>query len=357
MKKTLFLMLAVLTLAGCKKEMKPEDVAKEYASGVVTVVNKSYYLATLKSGMKIYFTDIDKDGNLVNRTQDKKEILKKCDMSSASGTVVDADGKIIVPSSLFKYDYDTEDMAAKISTLLNNEKIEKQDILDHAVQFIGQAYMSFDPYTGEQIDALRPDYSESDVKEAKAEADKLGKEIKAMGDDVSAKSIKIERVNEVAVAFNGETVKSVDDLLKEHPCELLTDESDAKTGLSVIRLKDGKLPKTATAFSVEPAANDETVDVTKMDVGQQLYMLCTTADVTTETANQPVKVEISTGKLIAVPTQKEMMYDFNKAEYNSGSPVLDLSGRIVAINITEKTANGTTSHAIALNRIQKLLNK
>lgn len=355
MKHLLLFALAILTLSGCQKELTTEEVANEYAPGVVAVVCKSYYTATLRSGMKIYFTGINSSGGMENRTLDRETILKKCDAVSASGTVAGADGKIIVPSSLFKSDADLQDFAASISIFLTKWKQNMRSYMDYGEYTIGDRMIADDLANPDAGTGMYVEDPPADRTRLEKERAKIAKDIMADNADLSAGSISVESVNEVAVAFNGETVKSADDLLDENPCTVLTKPADNGDGLAVIQLKSKSLPSAAKAIDL--LQNSEDTDNQKYDIGQQLYMLCTTDGINGKSADQTVKVEATTGKLTAVPTESNVMYDFDKAEYCSGSPVFDTTGRLVGINITEKSDSGTRSYAIPLKKVQDILKK
>ena len=76
MKKFFELILIALIVVGCSGKKTPEEIFEEQKAGVVLILNKFYYEVSMPSGQKLYFTGIDKDGDLEGFTA---ELLKVSD--------------------------------------------------------------------------------------------------------------------------------------------------------------------------------------------------------------------------------------------------------------------------------------
>lgn len=73
------LLTAVCMLAACSpKPPTPEELYKDEASGVVMVLNKFYYNASMPNGEHLYFTGIAEDGSLEGLTDDVNEVRRNC---------------------------------------------------------------------------------------------------------------------------------------------------------------------------------------------------------------------------------------------------------------------------------------
>lgn len=68
---------------------------KKQASGVVLVLNKFYYNASLPNGHHLYFTGVEEDGTLTNLTDDVNEIRQNCGYLTGTAFFIDNKGNLL----------------------------------------------------------------------------------------------------------------------------------------------------------------------------------------------------------------------------------------------------------------------
>lgn len=90
------LLFALLALTACdNRPPTPEEMYKKQASGVVLVLNKFYYNASLPNGHHLYFTGVEEDGTLTNLTDDVNEIRQNCGYLTGTAFFIDNKGNLL----------------------------------------------------------------------------------------------------------------------------------------------------------------------------------------------------------------------------------------------------------------------
>ena len=95
--KRLFPLFALLLLlfSSCAREKTQAELFAETKSGVVLILNKFYYRIRLPNDKFLYFSGLDKDGDLENVTLDFNEFRKNSAWMSGTGFFVDDRGTIM----------------------------------------------------------------------------------------------------------------------------------------------------------------------------------------------------------------------------------------------------------------------
>lgn len=90
------LLLTISFITACtSKPPTPEEMYKEESSGVVMVLNKFYYSATMPNGEHLYFTGIDGNGSLIGLTDDINEIKRNSGYLTGTAFFVDDKGSLL----------------------------------------------------------------------------------------------------------------------------------------------------------------------------------------------------------------------------------------------------------------------
>ena len=94
MKKITAFILLLLSLVSCN-EKTAQDLFDESKTGVVLILNEYYYVMKLPNGNSIYFTGIDKEGNLENLAFEYADIKNKRQILTGTGFFIDKQGTIM----------------------------------------------------------------------------------------------------------------------------------------------------------------------------------------------------------------------------------------------------------------------
>lgn len=110
--------LLLLLFASCKRELTQAELFDENKSGVVLILNKYYYKIKLPNGKSMFFSDLDKDGDLENVTLDVNEIRNNCSWMSGTGFFVDNNGTIMTNRHVAQPSIDENDIKAGYRNLI-----------------------------------------------------------------------------------------------------------------------------------------------------------------------------------------------------------------------------------------------
>lgn len=347
--RLLAVLLAVFTLAGCKKS--PDKILEENGPGVVMIVNQYYYKITLPTGAEWYFTGFDNDGEMENFTFDEGEIQKNKAMLTGTGFIISKDGKILTnrhvatPSIDFTdAKHSVENVFMSLKQMIQEQMRQMSARYDELDSEKSNCY-SYDEWSGDDI------VDEERLSEINEEQQQLSVQYNNAVetwnkiDNIDVSDIKIEPVYDVSVAYNNTFVTKLTDL---SPCVVTAVSKDQDVDLAMLQLKNKKTPDTAAVLEFADDDSDIKVD-------DKLYMIGFNAGFSLSNTSQGIKAQITSGNISQTSDGNKIMYTIPALPGSSGSPVLNEYGKIVAVNFAGVSTTQSFNYGIKLKKVKRFI--
>lgn len=353
--KRLFPLFALLLLlfSSCAREKTQAELFAETKSGVVLILNKFYYRIRLPNDKFLYFSGLDKDGDLENVTLDFNEIRKNCAWMSGTGFFVDDRGTIMTNRHVAQPSLEEKDIKAgyrnfihAIQQYYNYQKQQLSEKFDELETAKGQYYddeeeVLYDTPAGvaeieRQQEALRREY---------AAAEQALEQLEQLNDP---SALKISSVCELGIAYNDTHVTGAADFLDKNPCVVLRTSEREDVDLALIQLKKQKTPDDAYVFSIGEES-------TPLEMGQQLYMIGYNAGPNLAQTRTGIQVQMTGGKVTQLSDGQRVLYDIATVQGSSGSPVIDTEGNLVAVNFAKLNGSDNFNFGIPLKRVKEFM--
>ena len=330
-------LLCLIMLSSCneiREPISPEDVNNTYSSGVVLIGVKYCHVMEMENGVKFYFTDFDKDGDL-NFTTNQEEAPVA--FHSGSGFFISSDGQIATNSHVAYPEIDEKKALAYFHT--QSERIKSQvrkEIANLSDKISRLQERVASKYVNETRTQAQQDSLVASLAEARAAREKAQKILDTF-DELSHLNGSLSTVAEIGVAYNNTFVDKISDFI---PCVQLKDSKDYD--VAIIQLKSKQTPNDRYIFDVEkpvksdgypaPDKNGKEIDVDEPSVGSKLYLIGFNHGLTIGTTAEGIKAQVVSGDVSQTVDDKEIMYTIPTLGGSSGSPVLNEYGDLVAVN-------------------------
>lgn len=371
MRKTVILFLSVI-LIGCSTEKTPTDLFQESRSGVVLILNRFYYAINLPGGAPLYFTGVDEDGTLENLTSDLTAIRQNPQTIYGTGFFVDKNGTIMTNRHVAQPEIDKQDVKNGLNSLIANIK----DIYTDRMSELSDEYDSleaeksncsyYDDYGNLCQDQDKVQEISSQQSELGEQFNQLNEERNQIRDDVSIDEVKIVPVCEIGIAYDNTYVTSESDFLDKNPCVVTKVSDKEDTDLALLQLKNKTTPESSYVFPLKDEDDKSFFESMKemfgskkdkgLQIDQQLYMIGYNAGPLLASTKQGISVQMTSGKLTQMPDGDRLLYSIPTVSGSSGSPVIDSSGRLVAVNFAKLALDNNFNFGIPLEKIQKFMN-
>ena len=349
---SLFVLLLLL-FSSCAREKTQAELFAEAKSGVVLILNKFYYRIRLPNDKFLYFSGLDKDGDLENVTLDFNEIRKNSAWMSGTGFFVDDRGTIMTNRHVAQPSLEEKDIKAgyrnfiqAIQQYYNYQKQQLSEKFDELETAKGQYYDDEEEVLDDtsagvteserQQEALRREY---------AAAEQALEQLEQLNDP---SALKISSVCELGIAYNDTHVTGAADFLDKNPCVVLRTSEREDVDLALIQLKNQKTPADAYVFSIGEES-------TPLEMGQQLYMIGYNAGPNLAQTRTGIQVQMTGGKVTQLSDGERVLYDIATVQGSSGSPVIDTEGNLVAVNFAKLNGSDNFNFGIPLKRVKEFM--
>lgn len=352
-KTILSIIIAVVCLVSCNKEMTQAELYELTNSGSVMILNKYYYQLKLPNNEIIYFSGLDADGDLENVTTDVNEIKEHCARMTGTGFFVDEHGSLLTNRHVAQ-PYIEEDQI----------KAGYRNLLRSIAQYYGYLRQNmsnrYDELENSKSDCYYTDgynyYQDSDklneIESQQQELSSAYQETEEMIanlislDDPSA--LKISTVCELGIAYNDTHVTGEKDFLEKNPCVVINVSEKADVDLALIQLKNKKTPEEAYIFEAE-------AEPSPLEMGQELFMIGYNAGPALAATKTGIKVQMTSGKVTQLSDGQRILYDIATVQGSSGSPVIDSYGNLVAVNFAKLNGSDNFNFGIPIERVKEFM--
>ncbi len=349
----LLLWLAVILLAGCKKD--PQEIFSEQKSGVVLICNEYYYDITLSDGDHIYFSGLDSNGSFVNLTGNLATIKQHPGVLNGTGFFIDKAGRILTNRHVVAPEVDKSTVKNNVNRIIESFTLSIQALQDS----LNQRYQSIELYAsqnsyqneyGETVSQLSGDELSSlqeEVEHLKEQYDEAESVKNSLRSNILSDHFTIQLHSQFGVAFDGSDVDSWNDFMKT-PCSLLRVSEDANSDLALLQLKTAMTPPDHFVFDIA-GANANYDD--KLQINQTVFMIGYNHGVALAKTDNGIRAQFTSGTITQQPDGKRITYSIPAMPGSSGSPVVDERGKLIAVNFAGSNGSDNFNFGIPLMRV------
>lgn len=354
---TLFTLLLLLLLVGCKKD--PQKIYSEQKSGVVLICNEYYYDLKLSNGEHLYFSGLDDDGSFINLTGSLTDIKKEPGVLNGTGFFIDETGCILTNRHVVAPTVDKATVKNNVNFIIENYAQYIQSLQDS----MDQRYAAIQAYANENT--YQDDYGETYTNLSDEEIATLQQEVASLREQyIEAENLKnsvrnnilndnfsIQLHSQFGIAYDGSNVNSWDDFMKT-PCTLLRVSEDANSDLALLQLNSKATPAGHYVFTIDPSL--ATLD-NQLEINQTVYMIGYNYGVALAKTDNGINAQFTSGTVTQQPDGKRVTYSIPSMPGSSGSPVVDDRGRLVAVNFAKSNGSDNFNFGVPLIRIVTFL--
>lgn len=334
-----------------RKKVTQQELERKQATGVVLIKNTYYYSINFGSNLTVYFTGINSNGEIEGATFDLNEIEPAT--SFGTGFFVSDDGVIATNYHVACPSFSTKDARSSIVDTFSSLAEQAQDVVNQLNERLGELRLLIDAGKSEFL---------SDYRKLAETRDNYQKLINIVG-RLNDSECEYARHCDIGVALNNTHVTSTSDFI-----DCVTIEEDSEHDLALIQLKSKETPQKAYVFKVNPSKrskgnkerdNDESKSrrSRKSISGKTLYMIGFNLGPELALTKEGIKAQITKGEVTQDTDEDHLMYSIPSLHGSSGSPVLDTSGKLVAINFAGLDQTQGFNFGIKVEHLKNLLNK
>lgn len=377
--------MCLMFLVSCKSETvqkTPEQIFEECASGVVLIYCEYYYSLDLPSGITMYMTGINDNGEAENVTTDINVIKQNCNRLFGTGFFIDSKGDIMTNRHVVDVSLDEFDAKQKIVRALRQERQTYIDSMQMARQVYAELQNRKDEcykydyygnvYTdNEQLQEINEAMTYVEIK-----YNNWSQLCEFIDANANPMAIKVKTISKLGIAYNNTKVNSANDFLGSNACIIHKISRQENADLAIIQLKNKVTPNSAFVFDVSGKVikekesksildylkqmlfgqtPTEKVEAEKLKIDQQLYMIGYNHGIELAQTRDGIKAQMTGGKITQLPDGERLLYSIPTMQGSSGSPVLDADGALRGVNFAKATLNDDFNFGIPMSLIKNFL--
>lgn len=369
------LLFALLALTACdNRPPTPEAMYKKQASGVVLVLNKFYYNASLPNGNHLYFTGVEEDGTLTNLTDDVNEIRQNCGYLTGTAFFIDNKGNLLTNRHVAQPSIDPELIKQCFQNIAEYAKM----IYDDQIREVVDQYRALDL---QRRNLTQPTFwgveagSEEEIRTIDNEMEQLiarhnelQRERSIIDSQFNPSNITIHPICQLGIGYNDSYVTTEADFMgNNNACSVVRCSQDENTDLALIQLCSGRTPDYCYAFSVDEKKSADSflsrlftkrdnTDTNKLKINQQLYMIGFNAGFVLANTRKGIKVQMTGGRITQLPDGDRLLYSIPAMQGSSGSPVINEWGDLVGVNFAKMNGSDNFNFGIPIQKVRQFVN-
>lgn len=247
-------LFTILAMTSCSHPSE-QEIESTGNSGVVLVLNKSYYEVKLPNGNSLYFTRLDEEGDINGLATEVDSV--EVAISYGTGFFVSTKGEIATNAHVVS---NTATDKAVNKSMSNVMSVLKAALVEEYSQYKEMYNQAVEAYS---YALYNDDYTMADCNQIEAVAEALKEHMKELSSSYDAISelhtqdSEIIYHSEIGVAYNDTHVTDLDDFI---PC--VVTKTDADHDMALIQLKDKKTPEDRYVFAIPEEDPIETYSFT-----------------------------------------------------------------------------------------------
>lgn len=369
------LLFALLALTACdNRPPTPEAMYKKQASGVVLVLNKFYYNASLPNGQHLYFTGVEEDGTLTNLTDDVNEIRQNCGYLTGTAFFIDNKGNLLTNRHVAQPSIDPElikqcfqniaEYAKMIYDSQIREVVDQYRALDLQRRNLTQpTFWGVEAGSEEEIRTI-----DNEMEQLIARHNELQRERSIIDSQFNSSNITIHPICQLGIGYNDSYVTTEADFMGDNnACSVVRCSQDENTDLALIQLRSGRTSDYCYAFSVDEKKSADSflsslftkrdnTDTNKLKINQQLYMIGFNAGFVLANTRKGIKVQMTGGRITQLPDGDRLLYSIPAMQGSSGSPVINEWGDLVGVNFAKMNGSDNFNFGIPIQKVRQFVN-
>ena len=385
LRNVLFALMSILMLTACSKDSTkktPEQLFKEYSSGVVLIYSEYYYSITLPNGQTLYTQGLSDNGDVEYVTTDEELIKQNCSRKFGTGFFIDSKGDIMTNRHVVDVSIDEVEVQERIAASLRAERQTYADSMNMAMQVMDDLKEKREKcyyldYWGNICTNQEKLYEINNtiayVAEKYEEWNYLYKYFSA---NSNPRDIKIDVYQKLGIAYNDTYVDDYDDFLGSNACVVRKVSKKKNADLAIIRLKSRQTPDSVYVFDVSGMVMKEKksksfgdyfnqivlgktpmekVKVDELKMNQKLHMIGYNHGIILAQTREGIQAQFTHGEVIQQPDGETLRHDVSSMQGSSGSPIIDDDGNLRGVNFGKISLQDNFNFAVPMNLVKNFL--
>ena len=315
-------------------------------SGVVLVRTMYYFKISFEDALEFYFSGVDEDGDPVNLTLNADDIIPN--VAYGTGFLVNHNGLIVTNSHVVSPKVKSNGIRSSLLQTMSLISDGLQDEVNNHNVVMGALAMKI----ADSDDADESYLYRANLQEQKSERDEKQSIINAIS-RLNAMDYTVTCEKCVGVVFNDTYITRPSDFY-----ECVVKDEDTENDLALIQLKrkGADVPDGSYIFEVPCSDSDNTSTSASegLNLDTELTMIAFNYGPSLALTDDGIMAQVTSGKCTQIQTKK-IMYDISSLPGSSGAPVIDSTGRLVAVNFAGLSSTQGFNYGIKVHLLRRLM--